>query len=121
MNVIIMILLISFLILIHEMGHFMAAKAFKIKVDKFGFGLPFGPVLFRKQIGETEFLIHALLLGGYVSFPDDDVNSELPEDSPERFQNKPIYQKAERRSTGRSQDPVHRVCPGRNTGGIVFQ
>ena len=89
-----MILLISFLILIHELGHFMAAKAFKIKVDKFGFGLPFGPVLFRKQIGETEFLIHALLLGGYVSFPDDDVNSELPEDSPERFQNKPVYQKA---------------------------
>ncbi len=94
MNIIIMILLISFLILIHELGHFMAAKAFKIKVDKFGFGLPFGPVLFRKQIGETEFLIHALLLGGYVSFPDDDVNSELPEDSPERFQNKPVYQKA---------------------------
>ena len=94
MNIIIMILLISFLILIHELGHFMAAKAFKIKVDKFGFGLPFGPVLYRKQIGETEFLIHALLLGGYVSFPDDDVNSDLPEDSPERFQNKPIYQKA---------------------------
>ena len=94
MNIIIMILLISFLILIHELGHFMAAKAFKIKVDKFGFGLPFGPVLFRKQIGETEFLIHALLLGGYVSFPDDDVNSELPEDSPVRFQNKPVYQKA---------------------------
>ena len=39
-------------------------------------------------------MIHALLLGGYVSFPDDDVNSELPEDSPERFQNKPVYQKA---------------------------
>lgn len=94
MNIVIMILLISFLILIHELGHFMAAKAFKIKVDKFGFGLPFGPVLFKKKFGETEFLIHALLLGGYVSFPDDDINSDLPADSPERFQNKPIYQKA---------------------------
>lgn len=94
MNIIIMIILISFLILIHELGHFLAAKSFGIKVDRFGFGLPFGPILFRKKIGETEFVIHALLLGGYVSFPDDDVNSELPKDSPERFQNKPIYQKA---------------------------
>lgn len=88
-----MILLISFLIIIHELGHFLAAKAFKMKVEKFGFGLPVGPTLFRKKIGETEFLIHALLLGGYVAFPDDDRDSELDKDSPERFSNKPIYQR----------------------------
>ena len=88
-----MILLISFLVMVHEFGHFLAAKAFKIRVDKFGFGLPVGPTLFRKQIGETEFLIHACLLGGYVAFPDDDKDSELPADSPERFSNKPISQK----------------------------
>ena len=93
MNLIIMILLISLLILVHEAGHFFAAKLFKIKVDKFGFGLPFGPTLFRKKIGETEFLIHSFLLGGYVSFPDDDESSELPKDSPLRFKNKPIYQR----------------------------
>ena len=75
-----MILLISFLVMVHELGHFTAAKAFKIRVDKFGFGLPVGPTLFRKKIGETEFLVHALLLGGYVSFPDDDANSELSAD-----------------------------------------
>lgn len=79
--------------MVHEFGHFLAAKAFKIRVDKFGFGLPVGPTLFRKQIGETEFLIHACLLGGYVAFPDDDKDSELPADSPERFSNKPISQK----------------------------
>lgn len=89
-----MILLISLLILVHEAGHFIAAKAFKIKVEKFGFGLPFGPTLFSKKLGETEFLIHSFLLGGYVSFPDDDENSELPKDSPDRFKNKPIYQRA---------------------------
>ena len=48
-----MILLISFLVMVHEIGHFIAAKAFKIKVDKFGFGLPIGPTLLRKKIGET--------------------------------------------------------------------
>ncbi|MCR5261800.1 MAG: RIP metalloprotease RseP [Candidatus Gastranaerophilales bacterium] len=88
-----MILLISFLVMVHELGHFFVAKAFKIRVDKFGFGLPVGPTLFRKKIGETEFLIHALLLGGYVSFPDDDAESKIPKDSPERFVNKPAYQR----------------------------
>ena len=94
MSIVIMILLLSFLVLIHELGHFLAAKAFGMKVDKFGFGLPLGPTLFEKKIGETTFLIHALLLGGYVSFPDDEKNCDLPEDSPERFENKPIYQRA---------------------------
>lgn len=94
MNLIIMILLISLLILVHEMGHFFAAKIFGVKVEKFGFGLPFGPTLYKKQIGETEFLIHSFLLGGYVSFPDDDETSDLPSDSPKRYKNKPIYQRA---------------------------
>lgn len=93
MNIIIMILLISFLVMVHEFGHFLAAKAFKIRVDKFGFGLPVGPTLFRKQIGETEFLIHACLLGGYVGFPDDDKDSQIAADSPERFSNKPVHQR----------------------------
>ena len=93
MNILIMILLISFLVMVHELGHFLVAKAFKIRVDKFGFGLPVGPTLFRKQIGETEFLVHALLLGGYVAFPDDDADSEIAKDSPERFANKPAYQR----------------------------
>ena len=65
-----MLLLLSVLILVHEAGHFYAAKYFKMKVDKFGFGLPIGPTLFEKKFGETTVLIHAFLLGGYVSFPD---------------------------------------------------
>lgn len=94
MNVIIMILLISLLILVHELGHFLSARALGIKVDKFGFGLPFGPTLFEGKIGDTKILVHALLLGGYVSFPDDDADSELPADSDERFQNKSVGQRA---------------------------
>ena len=93
-SAIIMILLISLLILIHEAGHFLAAKAVGIRVDKFGFGLPFGPTLFSKKFGETEILVHACLLGGYVSFPDDEEECDLPKDSPQRFSNKSVYQRA---------------------------
>lgn len=94
MSIIIMLLLLSVLILVHEAGHFLAARFFKIKVDKFGFGLPIGPVLYETQWGDTKILIHAFLLGGYVSFPDDEKDCKLPTDSSERFSNKPIYQRA---------------------------
>ena len=94
MSIIIMILLLSLLILVHEAGHFFAARMFGIKVDKFGFGLPVGPTLFSKKIGDVEVLVHAFLLGGYVSFPDDDKDCDLPPDSPDRFINKPMWQKA---------------------------
>ena len=94
MSIVIMIILLSLLILVHEAGHFFAARFFGIKVDKFGFGLPVGPTLFSKKVGDVEILVHAFLLGGYVSFPDDDKDSDLPEDSPERFINKPAWQRA---------------------------
>lgn len=94
MSILIMILLLSLLILVHEAGHFFAARAFGIRVEKFGFGLPVGPTLFKAKCGETEILVHAFLLGGYVSFPDDEKDCELPEDSPERFANKPIWQRS---------------------------
>lgn len=105
MNTIIMLFLISLLILVHELGHFAAARMFGVRVSKFGFGLPIGPTLFKTKWGETEILVHAFLLGGYVSFPDDEEKEEnkdnkeenkniLPADSPERFKNKKPWQKA---------------------------
>ena len=94
MSILIMILLLSLLILVHEAGHFLAARAFGIKVEKFGFGLPVGPTLFRTKCGETEVLVHAFLLGGYVSFPDDEKESDVPLYSEQRFANKPIWQRA---------------------------
>ncbi|MBD5401750.1 RIP metalloprotease RseP [bacterium] len=93
MSIIIMILLLSFLVLVHEAGHFFAARAFNIKVSKFGFGLPIGPTLWSKKVGDVEVLVHAFLLGGYVSFPDDEKDSDLPADSEERFINKPVWQR----------------------------
>ena len=89
-----MLLLLSILILVHEAGHFMVARFFGIKVEKFGFGLPIGPTLFERKFGDLTILVHAFLLGGYVAFPDDEKDCDLPKDSPERFLNKPIYQRA---------------------------
>ena len=94
MSILIMILLLSLLILVHEAGHFFAARAFGIRVDKFGFGLPVGPTLYKTKVGDVEILVHAMLLGGYVSFPDDEKDCDLPKDSPERFVNKPAWQRA---------------------------
>lgn len=94
MSTIIMILLISILILVHEAGHFFTARMFKMKVDKFGIGLPIGPTLYEKQFGDVTLIIHAFLFGGYVSFPDDDKESDVPKDSDDRILNRPIWQRA---------------------------
>lgn len=94
MSVIIMILLIGLLILVHELGHLGAALLFKVKVDKFGIGLPIGPTLWEKKVKGITLVVHAFLFGGYVSFPDDDKDSDLPQNSPERLMNKPVWQRA---------------------------
>lgn len=94
MSTIIMILLISVLILVHEAGHFFSARMFGIKVDKFGIGLPIGPTLWEKKLGDITLVIHAFLFGGYVSFPDDDKESDVPADSKDRLLNRPTWQRA---------------------------
>lgn len=94
MSIIIMILLIGLLILVHELGHLLTALMFKVKVDKFGIGLPIGPTLWEKKVGNLTLVIHAFLFGGYVSFPDDDKDSDVPQNSPERLQNKSVWQRA---------------------------
>ena len=71
-NLIIMIALISLLVLVHEWGHYIAARLFGVRVTKFGFGMPICPVLFNTKKGDLEILVHACLLGGYVSFHEDE-------------------------------------------------
>lgn len=93
MSIIIMILLIGLLIFVHELGHFMSARMLGIKVSRFALGFPIGPTLWKKKIGDVEYLIHACLLGGYVAFPDDDKDSDLPLDSKDRFANRPVWQR----------------------------
>ncbi len=64
MNILIFIIILLVLVLVHEFGHFFAAKKFGIRVDEFGFGFP--PKLFSKKIGETEYSFNLLPLGGFV-------------------------------------------------------
>ncbi|HIC08998.1 MAG TPA: RIP metalloprotease, partial [Aquificales bacterium] len=58
------LIFIGILILVHEFGHFIVAKAFGVKVEVFSIG--FGPPLIRKKWGETVYQIALLPLGGYV-------------------------------------------------------
>ncbi len=57
---------LSVLVLIHELGHYMAARYFGIRVDEFAFGLPFTKAIFRIKIGETDYSIYPLIFGGFV-------------------------------------------------------
>jgi regulator of sigma E protease len=68
MNVIYQILtfmfVIGLIVLVHEFGHFVAARLMKIRVDVFSFG--FGKRLFGKKIGDTDFRVSLFPLGGYI-------------------------------------------------------
>lgn len=63
-SIIIFIFTLLILVIIHELGHFLVAKRFGIKVEEFGFGIP--PKIWGKKIGETVYSFNALPLGGFV-------------------------------------------------------
>lgn len=73
---IITILMFIAIILIHEFGHFITAKMFKVKVNEFSIGM--GPKLFQKKGKETMYSVRALPIGGYVSMEGEDDNSDEP-------------------------------------------
>ena len=68
------VILLGFLVFIHELGHFLVAKWCKVKVKEFAIG--FGPVLFSKQGKETKYQIRAIPLGGFVSMEGEEERSE---------------------------------------------
>src|SRR3984893_11314411 len=59
-----LLVLIGVMILVHELGHFWAARAFDVKVEAFSFG--FGPRLFGFRRGETDYRFSLILFGGYL-------------------------------------------------------
>jgi regulator of sigma E protease len=63
------------LVVVHEFGHFFFAKLFNVRADAFSIG--FGPVLYKRQFGETEFRVSAIPLGGYVKLLGEDPTAEL--------------------------------------------
>ena len=76
MSVLFAILLFSFLVFIHELGHFAAAKLSGVQVNEFS--LFMGPALWKKQIGETLYAIRLIPIGGYCAMEGEDGGSDNP-------------------------------------------
>ena len=88
------IVVLGVLIFFHELGHFLVAKQFGVKVLKFSLG--FGYKLVGKKIGETEYLISTVPLGGYVKMlgeNDDDVESVPPHEAARAFTNQHVLKR----------------------------
>ncbi len=84
------------LVFFHELGHFLAAKFFKMRVDRFSIGFP--PKVFGIQKGETEYVFGATPLGGYVKIAgmiDETMDDEFLEEEPKpwEFRSKPVWQR----------------------------
>ncbi|MCF1190217.1 RIP metalloprotease RseP [Mangrovimonas sp. AS39] len=92
------LLSLSLLIILHEMGHFIPAKAFKTRVEKFYLFFDIKFSLFKKKIGETVYGIGWLPLGGYVKISgmiDESMDTEQMSQEPQpwEFRSKPAWQR----------------------------
>ncbi len=78
-SVLISIAMITVLIVVHEFGHFLAAKFYGFKTPVFGIGLPFGPAIDLFKKWDTEFKFYFALIGGFVAIPElgDESDPEL--------------------------------------------
>lgn len=85
-----LLVLIGVMILIHELGHYWAARLFDVRVEAFSFG--FGPRLFGFRKGETEFRFSLILFGGYVKMAGEQVGEDGVQD-PRSFLSKPRWQR----------------------------
>lgn len=94
MSIIIFLVILLVLVVSHEFGHFIVAKAFGIRVDEFAFGFP--PKIFGKKYGETNYNFNLLPLGGYVKiFGENPTEDSISgPDSSRSFINKPVYAQA---------------------------
>ena len=90
------LLAIMILVFIHELGHFLFAKLFKMKVEKFSVGFP--PKVIGKKIGETEYVLGLVPLGGYVKIAgmvDESMDTDAldSEPRPYEYRAKPVWQR----------------------------
>jgi regulator of sigma E protease len=80
------------LIILHEAGHFAAAKAVGMRVERFS--LFFGPMVLRRRIGETDYGVGVIPLGGYVKItgmnPEEDIPAEV---APRAYYNQPVWKR----------------------------
>jgi len=104
LTALVFLIILSALVLIHELGHFLVARKFNIKVEEFGFGLP--PRIWGIKRGETLYSINWLPIGGFVKlFGEDDAGggrvnakrlaqSEKTKDEARAFYSRPVSQRA---------------------------
>lgn len=90
-NVVAFVLVLGFLVFVHEAGHFMFAKLFRVRVFVFSFG--FGRRLFGFQRGETDYRVSLIPLGGYVRMAGDTVDEEGAGSQEGDFLSKPKWQR----------------------------
>ena len=89
-NILWLLVLIGVMIMIHELGHFWAARYFDVKVEAFSFG--FGPRLFGFRRGETDYRFSLILFGGYVKMAGEQIGDESADD-PRSLLAKPRWQR----------------------------
>jgi regulator of sigma E protease len=87
------LVVLGVLIFVHELGHFLVAKLLKVRVEVFSLGFP--PKLVSKQVGETDYRISVVPLGGYVKLLGENPNDEVPPELiPRSFLHRPLWQRA---------------------------
>ena len=114
MSIIFAVLLFSLLIFVHELGHFIAAKASGVRVNEFSIFM--GPAIWKKQKGETLYSIRCIPIGGYCAMEGE--NEET--DSPRSFHGLHSYRRVSPQQSGAC---IHRVIPKRPvcTYGLLCQ
>ena len=81
------VLIFGVLIAVHELGHFLAAKACNVRVNEFAIGM--GPALWKKTKGETTYALRVLPIGGYCALEGEEDDS----DDPTALNNRGFWQK----------------------------
>lgn len=76
MYIVLAILVFGFLIFIHELGHFLAAKKLGVQVNEFAICM--GPAIYQKTVGETTYSLRSIPMGGYCAMEGEDENNENP-------------------------------------------
>ncbi len=93
LSIVATIFVFSVLVLIHEFGHFLAARLMGVRVEKFSIGFP--PTVFSKKIGDTEFAVSAIPLGGFVKmagFVDESLDTNIT-GAPDEYSSKPVWRR----------------------------
>ena len=86
-TILVFLVVLGFLIFVHELGHFMVARWTGVRVIRFSLG--FGPKIYSKTVGDTEYVVAAIPLGGYVKMAGDDPSQEVTK-SPEDFSSRTL-------------------------------